>query len=401
MVKLVLCKSLVLLIVVTLLINSSPLLAGIESQVAHQVPSQYKTQVTEAMARASTNAPQLLTALKKAPPSHVEAMCFLIANMPVRDLTTLTADYLLENVKWAFKAKATMPWAEAIPDDVFLNDVLPYASINERRDNWRQDFYERFCDVVQDCKTPGEAAVALNHTIWKMVNVKYSTQRVKADQSPYESMDQGLASCTGLSVLYIDACRALCVPARFVGIPQWTTKRGNHSWVEVWDNGWHFTGAFEPAPLDKGWFVGDAAKADPTNPRHCIYATSFKKTETTFPCVWNRSVKYVSAVDVTERYIKKETAKHTKTAAIILRDKPQGKRMAAQVSISLPGSCIGTGFTRKETNDTNDFLEFELLPNTQYSIAITYQGKTVHSQFMTTQKDRQTVDFVWSSLNAK
>lgn len=111
-------------------------------------------------------------------------------------------------------------------------------------------------------------------------------------------MDQGLASCTGLSVLYIDACRALCVPARFVGVPQWTTNRGNHSWVEVWDNGWHFTGAFEPDQVDRGWFVGDAAQADPSDPMHCIYATSFKKTDTTLPCVWNMSVRYVSAVDL-------------------------------------------------------------------------------------------------------
>ena len=49
------------------------------------------------------------------------------------------------------------------------------------------------------------------------------------------------------TAMVIDACRAVGVPARFVGTPLWADKSGNHSWVEVWDKGWHFTGAAEPA----------------------------------------------------------------------------------------------------------------------------------------------------------
>ncbi|MCK4999874.1 MAG: transglutaminase domain-containing protein, partial [Anaerohalosphaera sp.] len=367
------------------------------------VPDEYKSQIAEALSKAKPNVSQLIDAIKKAPPAHTEAVCFLIANMPDRDLTSLTADYILENVKWAYKAKQTVPWAGSIPQDIFLNDILPYASINERRDNWRKDFYERFYEVVKDCKTPGEAAIALNYNIWKMTNVKYSTKRRKADQSPYETMEQGLASCTGLSVLYIDACRALYVPARFAGIPQWTTKRGNHSWAEVWDNGWHFTGAFEPAEqLDRGWFSADASKADPTNPMHCIYATSFKKTDTNFPCVWNLSIRYVSAVDVTDRYISKEkTENGNRIVAIILRDKFQGKRITADVTVLKDGKTFGTGKTRTETNDTNDFLEFKLAPNTKYDIRLTYKGKTISTTFATTQKERQNFDFVWENLEIK
>ena len=65
-----------------------------------------------------------------------------------------------------------------------------------------------------------------------------------------ESMETGLASCTGLSILLIDACRSVGVPARFVGTPLWADGSGNHSWVEIWDGGWHFVGAAEPAGLE-------------------------------------------------------------------------------------------------------------------------------------------------------
>ena len=91
-------------------------------------------------------------------------------------------------------------------------------------------------------------------------------------------METGLASCTGLSILLVDACRALGIPARIVGCPLWVNKRGNHTWVEVWDEGvWKFTGAaeYDSKGLNRGWFAGTASTCDSTKPVHCIYASSF------------------------------------------------------------------------------------------------------------------------------
>ena len=72
-----------------------------------------------------------------------------------------------------------------------------------------------------------------------------------------------MATCTGLSIMLVEACRAVGVPARMAGIASWPGRGGNHTWVEVWDDGWHFVGAAEPDAkgLDHAWFVGDAAKA--------------------------------------------------------------------------------------------------------------------------------------------
>ena len=61
--------------------------------------------------------------------------------------------------------------------------------------------------------------------VFKAVNVKYhATKRLKPDQSPSESMKIGYASCSGLSIILVDACRAVGVPARVVGTP---LRRGN------------------------------------------------------------------------------------------------------------------------------------------------------------------------------
>ena len=231
---------------------------------------------------------------------------FLVAYMPQRDLKSLSAQTLMENVRLAYQAWNESPWKEDVPEEIFLNNVLPYANINEKRDDWRKDFYRQFKPLVKDAKSPAETAAILNQKIFALLNVRYSTKRNRADQGTHESIKSGLASCTGLSILLIDACLSVGVPARFAGTPLWTNKSGNHSWVEIWDDGWHFTGAAEPTgdELDKAWFADRATTAQRDHPLHAIYAVSYKRTPQTFPLVWDRTIDYVFAVNVTDRYTK-------------------------------------------------------------------------------------------------
>ena len=71
-----------------------------------------------------------------------KGMAFLIANMPDHDLRSLHADFLLQNVDLAYRARKQFPWGVRIPEDIFLNDVLPYANVDEVRDPWRKQLFE-------------------------------------------------------------------------------------------------------------------------------------------------------------------------------------------------------------------------------------------------------------------
>jgi hypothetical protein len=260
--------------------------------------------VEQALARAKDNRPELEKALRAVPREQRKGMAFLVTNMPSSDLVSLKADFLLSNTDLAYRARNEVPWGKDIPEELFLNDVLPYANVDEKRDEWRKEFYDLCLPIAKTCRTPAEAAQKLNTDVFRLVNVKYSTQRKAPNQSPKESIEQGKATCTGLSILLVDACRAVCIPARVVGTPLWTNKRGNHTWVEVWDKDWHFTGACEQDPngLDRGWFVGDAAKAKKEVFEHAIYAASFKKRGIHFPLVWAMSNRDVPGENVTDRY---------------------------------------------------------------------------------------------------
>ena len=316
-----------------LLLSISSPLAGPDP--VSLAPEAYRPAVTKALAAAGDNRAELAGVLTSVKPEQREAAAFLIANMPRRDLTSLSKAYLVEHVELAFRAREELPWGRALPDELFLNHVLPYASINERRDRWRPDFHKRFLPVVKGCKTPGEAAQKLNATIFKALGVQYhATKRPKPDQSPNESIEAGYASCSGLSILLIDACRAVCVPARFVGTPLWVNRKGNHSWVEVWDGCWRFVGAAEPGPFDKTWFVGIAGKADPAKVEHRIYAASFARTATWFPLVWDLKIKYVTADDVTAFYTMRRPVTFQVT------DAPGGQPVRARLTLRLAGRIV-------------------------------------------------------------
>ena len=320
----------------------------------------------ERLSQAGENRPQIERALASGCAAQRQAMHWLVQQMPRTDLTSLDSEYLLENARLALEARRYTRWKQTIPDEIFLDAVLPYATINERRDRWRADFRERFLPLVAESTSPSEAAATLNQKIFEMVGVKYSTKRPKADQSPYESMESGLASCTGLSVLLIDACRSVGVPARFVGTPLWSDGSGNHSWVEIWDDGWHFTGAAEPTgdALDRAWFTGRTSKASRKDPRNGIYAVTWRSSPLSFPLVWAPENTSVRASDVTDRYTRTSEATSDGKSLVRFRliDGTSGDRCQAPIQVLGPDAeVLFEGESRDERFDANDHVSTQLV----------------------------------------
>jgi len=329
--------------------------------VGDEVLPAYQAGVASALGVAGGNRAELEKALSEVPKIHSKAMQFLIAHMPASDAKQVKASLLLNNVAWAYKARESFPWAKEVPEDVFFNDVLPYASLNEPRDDWREDFFKRFSKHVKGAKSQREALEMVNQHIVKEVKVEYNTKRKRADQSPYESMEQGMASCTGLSILLTDAFRAVGIPSRVAGIPAWTTKPGNHNWVEVWttqDKQWHFTEYYEDKKgLDHGWLLADAAKGNAKSLYHSVYASSWKPTGSHFPLVWNMKNKEVPAVNVTARYIELGGGSDTKDVCELrIHLTVDGKRVEVPVVVTQGDVELGRGNSPKPTDDMNRYF---------------------------------------------
>lgn len=348
----------------------------------NNVPEKYHNLLDKALVTAGNNAIELQTALEKAPAEQKEGMAFLISYMPERDLKELKADFLLENSAYAYKAREQFSWAKQIPDSIFFNEVLPYVSLNEKRENWRKDFFDRFSKYVVNCSDIFEAIDSINQNVRDEVLVDYSTKRKKPDQAPFESMEQHLASCTGLSIILTDAFRAVGIPSRVAGTPNWHDERGNHNWTEVWANGkWYFTEYYFPGQLDNAWFFADAGKAIKNDREKAIYASSFKPTGISFPLVWDENIKYVAAENVTDRYTelyRKHLASistdgnHVSLRVMAFKNKNQDKESDDRVAVNLDifegSKQMGGGRTSGPTQDMNDVLTFALEKNKTYTI---------------------------------
>ncbi len=290
-------------------------------------------------------------------PLASQAAAFLAEHAPERD-AGLDAALLNENLELALRARSEFLWGGDAPADIFLNDVLPYASLDETRERWRPALYAISKQIVLDEVTAEDAAQRLNDELFDVVGVHYNTGRKRPNQAPFESMAQGRATCTGLSILLVNACRSVGIPARIAGVADWVSTPGNHTWVEIWDGTrWRFTGADEHDPdgLDRGWFTGRAAQALPGSREHAVWATSWRATGASFPMVWSDADRSVPAIDVTARYAPAAADGPEDDGAVTrffrVWDTAGGERVEAVLTIHGLEGPITTASGRADLND--------------------------------------------------
>ncbi len=187
-----------------------------------------------------------------------KALEFLYQYMPVGDQADYTEDYFRESVRYAFKAKAELPWGKNIPEREFKHFVLPPRVNNENLDQFRATYYEELKNRVKDLSLY-DAVLEVNHWCHERVNYKGSDSRTSA---PMSTIKTSWGRCGEESTLLVTALRTVAIPARQVYTPRWAHCDDNHAWVEAWVDGeWHFLGACEPEPvLDLGWFNEPASR---------------------------------------------------------------------------------------------------------------------------------------------
>lgn len=359
-----------------------------------------------ALVKAGANRAELEAFIATAKKTHGDlgqrAAEFLVEGMPPGDLSSLDREFLTENLDLAMKARKEFPWSARLSEELFFNDVLPYASLDETRERWRPEFYNKCRAIVAKASTATEAVQALNSKLFNSIDVHYNTGRKRPNQSPAESIAQGRATCTGLSIILVDACRSVGIASRVAGTPLWSNKRGNHTWSEIWDGGWHFTGSdeYNAAGLNRGWFVGAAAKADKSNWEHSIYATSWKKTGTRFPMVWDIDAKQVNALNVTDRYTGKSSRDNVEDDVLVrVLEGRGGKRLEVQAELlDSKNKVLASRKTKAGRADLNDITGFTCNPNTPLWLRFTKGDKVKQIPIRRSKGGEVTVDVQWDEL---
>ncbi|KAB2638465.1 MAG: polyhydroxyalkanoate depolymerase [Verrucomicrobia bacterium] len=359
---------------------------------------------------AGDNAPVLLAfaeaAAKDFGDPGAKAAAFLVAGMPDGDLRSLSQDFLMKNLRLALQTRDEYPWSKQVPEALFLDWVLPYAQLDEPRDAWRANLHAQCTTIVKDCHTATAAVLAINRTLFKQLGVKYSTRRQRPNQSPQESIAQGLASCTGLSIILADACRSIGIPARVAGTALWANKSGNHTWVEIWDGDWHCAGAGEPSSdgLDHGWFIGNASQAIAEDPTYAIWANRWAPAKASFPLVWNPADHSVPAVNVTARYTSgthnkaTDADKNPAAATLHLRVlEDAGLRVVARVELlDQAGQFIHAVTTQAGNSDLNDMPTLDAQPATAFTLRVLRDGQARDFPQTAAAAGDTVLDLTWS-----
>lgn len=341
--------------------------------VALTVGASVSAQVAESLNRYPARKNEWLAIVPKKAGLERTATEFLLAYMPLDDLRNLPTAKVTEAVTLSVKVRGATSWGSRIPLDIFLNGVVPYASVTEPRRSMRAEFQKKYLPLIVEAKTPGEAALIVNQLLFAQYKVTYNTRRLRTDQSAPETIAQGMATCTGLSIMLVDALRSVGVPARLAGIAAWPGRGGNHTWVEVWDRGdWHFIGAAEPDPkgLDHAWFAEDASKAIESQTEHAIFATSFKPTGEYFPLVWNPDY-HQPAENVTRRY-RRDGA--SEAPRLMVDFKKDGRKIEGIVQVweVETGALVFQGRSLGIHSDINLHVMTRVQPGRRYLITADY-----------------------------
>lgn len=242
----------------------------------------------------------------------------------LENLETLEEGILPPTVNISLTARDVYPWAETIPKDIWLNYVLPYANVNEPRNDWRELFAKKLSPLVQNLTFEADdiasVATILNKELWSVLRPEGEIH-FKGGQTPliYDPMSviaYGYASCTGVSIMFVDALRSVGVPARIAGTPAWHGKidDGNHNWVEIWlgpgkglnGEAWSF---IESKPAGPGETLTNPCDKWFCNPAHfdgntTAFAPQYDRHSNTsiYPMAWDTANLNVPGVDRTAYY---------------------------------------------------------------------------------------------------
>jgi hypothetical protein len=159
--------------------------------------------------------PGHLQELNQLPAQLKEAVEFLYKWMPDTDRQTLTPGFVIRHAIHALRTRSAYSWALDVPWPVFLNDVLPYASLSEPLQPLRLDPHvdQFFSDLLNEHKgelsSTGDVAVLMNQLAWNIVDPPIKFVAAPActinSYAPFETMQRHNSSCTGLagSVVYL------------------------------------------------------------------------------------------------------------------------------------------------------------------------------------------------------
>jgi hypothetical protein len=152
------------------------------------------------------------------------------------DIQTITAELLMSNIDYAFRAWRENPWAKGLTFDQFCRFVLPYRGSNEPLENWRPYFWDRYAGIksqMTDSTSPVDAARVINKDVMSWFGFDPRYYYHPTDQGLAEMRDKHKGRCEDMTNLAIYAMRAMGLAVTSDYTPAWANTGNNHAWNAI------------------------------------------------------------------------------------------------------------------------------------------------------------------------
>ncbi|UCC79883.1 MAG: transglutaminase domain-containing protein [Candidatus Zixiibacteriota bacterium] len=154
------------------------------------------------------------------------------------DLEHIKADFLINQIEYAFKAWRGLPWAKTVTFENFKKYILPYRGSNEPLEPWREYFFEKYSGIDTIMADPYdliEAARIINSDVRSYFGFNERYYLHPTDQGLSEMLESGLGRCEDMTNLAIYAMRANGLAVTSDYTPYWANTGNNHAWNAIAD----------------------------------------------------------------------------------------------------------------------------------------------------------------------
>lgn len=148
------------------------------------------------------------------------------------DSKALKADFLINNIDWAFEAWNTSPNYENIDFDTFCEFILPYRAGTEIPEEYRERYYKEFRLLRDTSQTDISLLKAFNQAFYWDRNYKPSELMwgYPLDLS-ISKMELGRrGTCRHMSVFCAQVMRACGIPVAIDHVKTWGNRSRGHAW---------------------------------------------------------------------------------------------------------------------------------------------------------------------------
>ncbi|SMO72364.1 discoidin domain-containing protein [Solitalea koreensis] len=151
------------------------------------------------------------------------------------DAKVITAELLIENIDYAFKAWE-LPWSKHLKFDEFCLYVLPYRFYNEPLESWRPIFMKKFSwlkDSMGKSDDPIKACEMVNKELKKIFVYNANLHEYPAALGPNNLLKGMMGKCLDQAGIANFAMRAMGIPVVLEQITHWANRSMGHDFGSV------------------------------------------------------------------------------------------------------------------------------------------------------------------------